>query len=95
MHASITEIKFKPGKSKEAIDVGRSRRPDLEQVDGLKQIIIVDRGDDTWLIVGMYESQAQQEAAGASLQETLERWGDMVEVTPTRTGGAVFSNEAY
>lgn len=66
MHASITEIKFKSGKSQEAIDVGRSRRPDLERVDGLKQIMIIERGDDTWLIVGLYESQAQQEAAAAS-----------------------------
>ena len=95
MYASITEIKFKPGKVGEAMALAGSRRPELGQVDELKQVTVVDKGNDLLLIVGQYESQAQQEVAGSSFQETLRLWGDLVEGTPTRAGGAVLSNDVY
>ena len=49
MYASITEIKFKPGKVGEAMALAGSRRPELGQVDGLKQVTVVDKGNDLLL----------------------------------------------
>ena len=46
MYASVIEFQFKPGTTEAAIDHARSLRPKFEQIDGLSQVISIDRGDD-------------------------------------------------
>lgn len=95
MFASVTEVQFKPGKGKEANELALSRFLELEDVEGLKQVITIDRGNDKRLIIGMYENQSQQEAGASSFQETLRLWGDLVAEEPVRDGGEVITHNEY
>ena len=39
----------------------------------LRQFIVIDKGNDAILVLAIYDSQAQQEAAGTKAQELLGR----------------------
>ncbi len=56
MYASVVEIQLKPGKMDEATEIARAMRPDLEQINGLKQFVVIDHCDDKILTVVIYKS---------------------------------------
>ncbi len=95
MYTSIIEVQFQPGKMDEAMDITEKMKPDLAQFDGIRQFIVVDKGNDAGLVLAIYDSQAQQEAAGPKARELLGRLGALYAVTPERLGGEVRVNEIY
>ena len=95
MYATIIEMKFKPGSTEEATQLAQAMRPDLAGIDGIKQFLIVDRGDDTSLLVSVYGTESQQEAAGPKGQELLGRVAHLFAETPERLGGTVLVNETF
>lgn len=93
MFASVLEFRFKPEALDQGIEFARSLRPELEQLDGLKQFIVIKTGEDTQLGIVIYESQAQQEAATPRAREIMGRMADMLAAPPERKGCEVVVNE--
>ena len=95
MYTSIIEMDLKPGSIQEATEIGKQMRPDLEQVDGIRQFIVIDKGNDTCLVLAIYDREDQQQAAGPKAQELLGRLGHLFAATPARQGGEVVINESF
>jgi hypothetical protein len=95
MFASVIEFQMLPGKMEDAAEFAGSLRSQLEQLDGLKQFITIDRGNDKALTLVIYESQAQWEAAGPKAQEILGKMAELVAAPPNREGCEVTVNEVF
>ncbi len=95
MYASVVEIQLKPGKMDEATEIVRAMRPDLEQLNGLKQLVVIDHCHDKLLAVVIYEGKADQEAATPKAQELLGRLAEVAAAPPERMGCAVTFNEVF
>jgi len=95
MYASIIDIQLKPGTTSQATDITLGAMDDIRAVDGIKQIISIDRGSDRGLVIAIYESQAAQEAATPKAQKILGRLGDLYAATPERQGCEVLVNETF
>lgn len=95
LFASVIEIQLKPSKTDELTTIAREMKPDLEQIAGLKQFILIDRGQDKALAISFYAKSAEQEAATPKAQELLARWSHLVTVPPERTGCEVIVNEIF
>ena len=95
MYTSIIEIQIQSGKMDEALEITEAMKPDLAQLDGLRQFIVIDKGNDAILVLAIYDSQAQQEAAGPKAQELLGRMGALCTAAPERKSGDVKVNEHY
>jgi hypothetical protein len=95
MYASIIDIQLKPGTTSQATDITLGAMDEIRAIDGVKQIISIDRGNDQGLVIAIYESQATQEAATPRAQEILGRLGDLYAAPPERQGGEVLVNESF
>ena len=84
MYASYIEMQLKPGKMAEAVDRMKQVEVELGQVDGLRQFIIVDRGNDSSTLVALYDTAEDQEAAGPKSAEIVSRFMDMIAAPPDR-----------
>jgi len=83
MYASYIEMQLKPGKMVEAIEMAKQMEADLGQM-GMKQFIIVDRGNDSSTLVALYNTAEDQEAAGPKAAELLGRLADLMAAPPDR-----------
>ena len=83
MFASYIEMQLKPGKMVEAIEMAKQMEADLGQM-GMKQFIIVDRGDDSSTLVALYDTAEDQEAAGPKAAELLGRLAVFMAGPPER-----------
>ena len=83
MYASYIEFQHKPGKTAEAIEMTKQMEADLGQM-GMKQFIIVDRGNDSSTLVALYDTAEDQEAAGPKAAELLGRLADFMAAPPDR-----------
>ncbi len=92
MYCSVLEIQLKPGKMDEATEIVRAMRPDLEQLNGLKQLVVIDHCHDRFLAVAIYEGKADREAATPKAQELLGRLAELAAAPPERMGCAVTVN---
>ena len=95
MYTSMIEFQLQPGKMAEAMEITEGMKPDLARLDGIRQFILVDKGDDAGLVLAIYDSQAQQEAAGPKARDLLSRMGALYTAAPERKGGEVLANEIY
>ncbi len=95
MYASVIEIQLKPGKMDEATEIARAMRPELEQLHGLKQLVVIDHCHDKLLAVAIYEGKADQEAATPKAQELIGRLAELAAAPPERMGCAVTVNEVF
>ena len=95
MYASVVEIQLKPGKMDEATKMVRAMRPDLEQLNGLKQLVVIDHCHDRFLAVAIYEGKADREAATPKAQELLGRLAELAAAPPERMGCEVTVNEVF
>jgi hypothetical protein len=95
MYASIIELQFKPGSTQAGLDHAVALRPQLEQIDGLNQMISIDRGDDKITVVVIYDSKAQREAASEQAQAVLAGLAKFVAAPPERQGFEILVNEKY
>ena len=83
MYASYIEMQLKPGTMADAIEMAKQMEADLGQM-GMKQFIIVDRGNDSSTLVALYDSAEDQEAAGPKAAELLGRLADLMAAPPDR-----------
>jgi len=83
MYASYIEMQLKPGTMAEAIEMTKQMEADLGQM-GMKQFIIVDRGNDSSTLVALYDTAEDQEAAGPKAAELLGRLADLMAAPPDR-----------
>ena len=83
MYASYIEMQLKPGKMAEAIEMAKQMEVDLGQM-GMKQFIIVDRGNDSSTLVALYDTAEDQEAAGPKAADLLGRLADFMAAPPDR-----------
>ncbi len=84
MYASYIEMQLKPGKKAEAVERMKQVKVELGQVDGLKQFIIVDRGNDNSTVLALYDTAEDQEAAGPKSAEIVSRFMDVIAAPPDR-----------
>jgi quinol monooxygenase YgiN len=94
MYSSIINIQFQPDKMNEAMEIAEAMKPELAEL-GCNQFLLVDQGNDSSLVLAVYDSQAKQEAATPKAQELLGRLGHLYAVAPERKGGEVNLNESY
>ena len=83
MYASYIEMQLKPGTMADAIEMAKQMEADLGQM-GMKQFIIVDRGNDSSTLVALYNTAEDQEAAGPKAAELLGRLADLMAAPPDR-----------
>lgn len=95
MYASIIELQFKPDSMQAGLDHVVALRPHLEQIDGLNQMISIDRGDDKVTVVVIYDSKAQREAAAEQARAVLAGVAEFVAAPPERQGFEILVNEKY
>ena len=95
MYSSVLEIQLKPGKMDEATEIVSAMRPELEQINGLKQFVAIDHCHDKFLAVVIYEGKADQEAATPKAQEIIGRLAELVAAPPERMGCEVIVNEVF
>lgn len=91
MFASHYEVKFQPGKLGEAVQYFQSVKSELAKVDGLKQALVIKRAEDTALIIAIYGSQAQQEAAAPRAKELMGEIAATFASPPKREGCEVLA----
>ena len=84
MYASYIEMQLKPGKMAEAVEMIERVESELQFVGGLKQFIVVDRGNDSSTLVALYDTAEDQEAAGPKAAELLGRLADLMAAPPDR-----------
>jgi hypothetical protein len=68
----------------EAMKMMRQVEAELRQVDGLKQFIIVDRGNDSSTVLALYDTAEDQEATGPKSAEIVSRFMDVIAAPPDR-----------
>ena len=83
MYASYIEMQLKPGTMAEAIEMTKQMEADLGQM-GMKQFIIVDRGNDSSTLVALYDTAQAYYAAGPKAAELLGRLADLMAAPPER-----------
>ena len=83
MYASYIEMQLKSGTRADAIEMAKQMEADLGQM-GMKQFIIVDRGNDSSTLVALYDSAEDQEAAGPKAAELLGRLAVFMAGPPER-----------
>ena len=84
MYASYIEMQLKPGKMAEAMEMMKQLEAELGRIDGLKQFIIVDRGNDRSTVLALYESAEEQEAATPKSAEVVSRFMNVIAAPPDR-----------
>jgi len=83
MYASYIEMQLKSGKMVEAIKMTKQMEADLGKM-GMKQFMIVDRGDDSSTLIALYDTAEDQEAAGPKAAELLGRLAVFMAAPPER-----------
>jgi len=83
MYASYIEMQLKPGKMAEAIKMTKQMEADLGQM-GMKQFIIVDKGDDSSTLIALYDTAQAYYAAGPKAAELLGRLAVFMAGPPER-----------
>ena len=94
MYASYIEMQLKPGTMADAIEMAKQMEADLGQM-GMKQFIIVDRGNDSSTLVALYDSAEDQEAAGPKAAELLGDLAVFMAAPPDRKQVEVPINFIY
>ena len=83
MFASFIEMKLKPGKMAEAVSMTETMQADFQAM-GMKQIIIVDKGNDKAMLLALYETAQAQESVAPKAAELIGRLGVLLESPPER-----------
>ncbi|HHZ77243.1 MAG TPA: hypothetical protein EYN55_11350 [Rhodospirillales bacterium] len=83
MYASYIEFQHKPGKTAAVIEMTKQMEADLGQM-GMKQFIIVDKGDDSSTLIALYDTAQAYYAAGPKAAELLGRLAVFMAAPPER-----------
>ena len=83
MYASYIEAQVKPGRMAEAVEMAKQMEAELGSM-GMKQFIIVDKGNDSSTLLAIYDTVAEQEAAGPKAAELLGRLANLFAAPPER-----------
>ncbi len=77
-------MQIKSGMMAEAMERMKQVEAELSEVDGLKQFIIVDKGNDSSTVLALYDTAEDQEAAGPKSAEIVSRFMDVIAAPPDR-----------
>ena len=91
MYASYINIKLKPGKISEMKAITEEIETEIRNI-GFKQFLVIDQGDNNILIMAIYESAAEQEAATPKAQAALGKYANLVAEAPIRKQVEVLFN---
>lgn len=95
MYASYVEAKMKPGASKDAIELAKNMIPEVGEIPNLRQFILIDKGNDNILLLALYETAEEQEAAGQKAGEVMGKIGHLFAGPPDRIQMEVPINHTY
>ena len=95
MYASYVEVKMRPGVSAEAIKLARSLIPEVGQIPNIKQFTLVDKGNDKLLLIALYDSPEEQEAAGPKALDVIGKMEHLFATPPQRIQMEVPINHTY
>ena len=96
MHASVIEGKFIAEKRDEAVAVMEELVDELSsKVEGLRAIIVLDRGDDVGTTVALYETKENFEAAAPVAREILGKLAPYFAEMPERSGCEVLFSKRF
>ena len=85
MFASFIEMKLKPGKMAEFVLMTKTKTMQADvQAMGMKQMIIVDKGNDNAMLLAIYETAQAQESATPKAIEIIGKLGILFESPPAR-----------
>ena len=87
-------LRFSPENLEQAKAQATAMLPEYQKL-GCKQFILVDRGNDSFTVIAIYESQAKQEEATPKAQELLGTLAEMMKTPPERKGAEIIINEVY
>ena len=94
MYASYIEMQLKPGTMADAIEMAKQMEADLGQM-GMKQFIIVDRGNDSSTVLALYDTAEDQVAATPKAQEVIGILADLAAAPPERVQVEVAIDHTY
>ena len=83
MFASYIEMKMQPGKMTEAKVLTNTLEPEIKAL-GVKQFLLIDKGNDEALGIAIYETAAQQEAAAEGARAVISKYSEMFSAPPER-----------
>ena len=91
MFASYIEMKMKPGSVSQAKDLTSALEPEIRAL-GLKQFLLIDKGNDEALVIAIYETADEQEAAAEGAKKILGKYADMIVAPPSRNMVEIIHN---
>ena len=94
MYCSVIDIEIQPGRFEQAKAQANAMIPEYHEL-GCKQFILVDKGNDSFTVIAIYESQAKQAEATPKAQELLGRLAEMMKTPPERKGAEIIINQVY
>jgi len=96
MYASVIEGKFIAEKRDEAIALMDGLIEELSsKVEGLRGIMVLDRGNDISTTVAVYDTKANFEAAAPIAQEVLGKLAPYLAEMPQRAGCEVLYGKRF
>jgi len=95
MFASTLTIQLKSGAKSKFSEFALSVIPRLKDQTGIREYTVIDQGDDTSLVIVIYDSKEQWEAAAPKAREILGDLDSLVAAPPERVGGEVIVNCIY
>ena len=91
MFASYIEMKVRPGQM-DAVKAHTESIQSQIQALGMQQFLVLDKGDDSCVVVVIYKTAAAQEANGPKAAEILGGYAEFVAAPPERKQVEVMFN---
>ena len=92
MHARVTTYEVKPGQLEQARSVAEEIKPQITNISGLKEVLILSSYEgNKGMVISIYETKTQAEA---STVEALQVWVQSMDYfasTPKSTGYQVWN----
>jgi hypothetical protein len=94
MHARIAKAELEPGRMEEAVAIWRERiMPRLRQQPGFRGALILGDGQTTAEAITLWESEADAQAVGPTMQVAIGQLGGPLAHFPEREAYTVYLDE--
>ncbi len=95
MYASTITVTMRPDMHNEGIAFAHAVTAQLTELNGIREYTAIETGENTMLVIVIYDSQQDWETAAPTAQSILGGMADMVAAPPQRVGGEVIINHVY
>ena len=95
MYASYVEAKINPGMSEQVIETAKNMISEIGQIPNIKQFTLINKGTDEVLLIALYDTAKDQEAAGPIAGEILGKVGNLFAAPPERKQMEVPINHTF